>query len=136
MCQDPADDDTNTGNEMTEQADNDPSREDLRDGDEFEDLPKEDTEDVDRVPHAHSSRRREVVGGRVPISKSVHDNLAKGNGDLPLSSEAPSASHPDSREQTPVCPGRDFAHEERYEKLLEIQCIFIFILNSFYGISM
>ncbi|XP_027065436.2 FIP1[V]-like protein [Coffea arabica] len=116
VCQDPADDDTNTGNEMTEQADNDPSREDLRDGDEFEDLPKEDTEDVDRVPHAHSSRRREVVGGRVPISKSVHDNLAEGNGDLPLSSEAPSASHPDSREQTPVYPGRDFAHEERRTK--------------------
>lgn len=116
VCQDTAADDANTGNEMTEQADNDPLREDPRDGDEFEDLPKEDTEDVDHVPHAHSSRRREVVGGRVPISEAVHNNLAEGNGDLPLSSEAPSEHHPVSREQTPTYSGRDFTHEERRTK--------------------
>lgn len=135
VCQDSADDATNPGNEMAEQADNDPAREDLRDGDQFEDLPQEDAEDLDHIPRTCSSLKREVLGGNVPLSNSVQINMAEGNGNLPLSLEAPSEYHPDSTEQSPVYPDRGFAHEERCE-IGAGQSVHFSCLNGFVLICM
>ncbi|KAL3533113.1 hypothetical protein ACH5RR_006634 [Cinchona calisaya] len=115
VCQDYSDGDTNPENEMAEQGDNFAAREALRGGDELEDLPHEDAKEFDCFPHAYSSSKKDVVGERMPFPNSVCSSMAEGNGNLPLSSEAPSEYHTDSREATPVYRGRSFAvsHEER-----------------------
>lgn len=113
---------------MVEQADNDPAKEDLRDG-EFEDPPHEDTEELDRFPRSYNSCKKEVVGGRMPFPNSVRGNMAEGNDNSPPSSEGPSEYRPDSREETPVYPGRSFAvTEERYEINVEWSSVFFFLV--------
>ncbi|KAL3533111.1 hypothetical protein ACH5RR_006632 [Cinchona calisaya] len=118
VCQDSSDGDTNPEKEMAKQGDNDPARDDPRDVVELEDFPNEDAKEFDRLPHAYSSSKKEVMGERKPFPNSVCSDMADVNGNFPLTSEAPSGYHPDAREATPVYPGRSFSvsHEERQTK--------------------
>ncbi|KAA8535316.1 hypothetical protein F0562_030319 [Nyssa sinensis] len=118
VLQDSADDDSLPGNDVAEQPENDPSREDLRGGHEIEeDIVQEETEHFDGSPHTYIGRKREMVGRRAPVLNSVRDNISEGDGILPFPPERRSHYRPDSRGHTPVS-GRNFGtpSEERRTK--------------------
>ncbi|CAL5341143.1 unnamed protein product [Camellia sinensis] len=115
VLQDSADDSIQ-GNDVTEQPENDCSRENFRGGHEIErDVAEEDAVHFDGSPLAYNGRKRELIERRAPFVNSVQDNLTEGDENLPLPPEAP-VQYPDSRGQTSTYSGGDTLYEERRTK--------------------
>ncbi|PSS21028.1 FIP1[V]-like [Actinidia chinensis var. chinensis] len=105
VLQDSADDDSLPGNEVTEQPENGPSREDFDEGHEIErDVADEDAERG--FPRSYNGRKRELIGKPAPFMNSAQDNHTP---------KAPVQNSTNSRGKASAYPGRDFGtiHEER-----------------------
>jgi hypothetical protein len=118
--QDSLEDDSSTGNGALERPDNDPQREEFREGDVVEeDSVQVDSEYFDGFPQAYNGRKRDLVEKRrKPFMTSVDNNLPDGDGVSSLPSPEAPAQYPGSRGQTSVHPSGNVGttYDERYEK--------------------
>lgn len=123
VLQDSLDDDSSTGNGALERPDNDPQREEFREGDVAEeDSVQVDSEYFDSFPKAHNGRKRDLVEKRrKPSMNSVDNNLADGDGVSSFPPPEAPAQYPGSRGQTSVHPSGNVGttYDERYGIVLD-----------------
>ncbi|CAK9168548.1 unnamed protein product [Ilex paraguariensis] len=119
VLQDSTDGDSYPGNDI---AENDPSREDFRGGDEIEDeILQENAKHFNGSPRGYDGRKRELLGRRAPFMNPDDDNITDGDGMMPPHSEALSKHRSDSRGNAIGYPDRNFGipHDERYEIMMD-----------------
>ncbi|KAI3771849.1 hypothetical protein L6452_03020 [Arctium lappa] len=104
ILQGSADDESVPGNDIADQPDEDPSRENPTEGLEIEEDNASVGDHFDRIPQAYNDRKREGVGRRAPFVGSIHDETTAGDRISPFHSEAQVEDHPNSRGKTCAYP--------------------------------
>ncbi|XP_024965498.1 FIP1[V]-like protein isoform X1 [Cynara cardunculus var. scolymus] len=120
ILQGSADDESVPVDDIAEQPDDDPSRENPTEGLEIEEDNASVGDHFDRTLQAYNDRKREGVGRRAPSVGSIHDETTAGDRISPFHSEAQVGDHPDSRGKTCAYPRKKLKsphnHNERRTK--------------------
>ena len=122
ILQGSADDESDPVDEIADQPDDDPPRENPTEGLEIEEDNASVGDHFDRIPQAYNDRKREGVGRRAPLVGSIHGETTPGDRISPFRSEVQVEDHPDSRYPRKKLNSPHNRNERYHISLHEISC--------------